>query len=538
VVFSLPALVVSISTDAVLLLTTEVCDNALDDDSDGLIDLNDPDCDCILVEPESLIPNPSFEDMNCCPTSRSQLNCSDVWIQASEPTTDYLHTCGWMGWDNFPPPLPFPDGEAIMGFRDGRNFQERSEFNWKEYAGACLKGPLKANEKYRFQFYIGFVDGQSSPPIDVTFYGTADCNNLPFGVGAEDFGCPTNGPGWVRLGSRRVSGFGPSWLLTSIDVTPPDDIHAIAIGPSCLPTSSAQSTYYFFDNLVLDDLRSFEFVITPGTLDNESSPSGESHPCSENFTLMLPEEEGLDYQWYKDGIALLGETSYQLSKMHGDGDYQVVTSLGGSCNVTKEYNYIKPTITFSHDILLCAGEHYNFGSETITTSGDFTNTFISQDGCDSTVILHVDTLGMIEASIDVKIFEGELFHVENYRFSRSGTHDALLMSAQGCDSLLHINLAYYKVYIPNIFSPNGDGQNDYFNISETNELQEIRRLKILDRWGQEVFDGKDLINNESNGWDGLIYGRQTAQGVYRYVAQILMDDGKERVISGDVMVVR
>ncbi|MFT5166836.1 MAG: hypothetical protein ACI8P3_002068 [Saprospiraceae bacterium] len=90
----------------------EICDNAIDDDNDGLIDLNDPDCEYEIIEPVSLIPNPSFEDMNCCPSNRSQLNCTDSWIQASEPTTDYLHTCGWMGWDDFPPPLPFPDGQG------------------------------------------------------------------------------------------------------------------------------------------------------------------------------------------------------------------------------------------------------------------------------------------------------------------------------------------------------------------------------------------------------------------------------------------
>ncbi|MEL6717894.1 MAG: hypothetical protein AAFP82_04195, partial [Bacteroidota bacterium] len=71
----------------------EICDNALDDDRDGLIDINDPDCVCEVLEPISLIPNPSFEDLNCCPSGRSQLNCAEVWIQASEPTTDLIHSC-------------------------------------------------------------------------------------------------------------------------------------------------------------------------------------------------------------------------------------------------------------------------------------------------------------------------------------------------------------------------------------------------------------------------------------------------------------
>ncbi len=38
----------------------EICDNAIDDDNDGLIDLNDSDCACEMVSLESIIPNPSF----------------------------------------------------------------------------------------------------------------------------------------------------------------------------------------------------------------------------------------------------------------------------------------------------------------------------------------------------------------------------------------------------------------------------------------------------------------------------------------------
>jgi hypothetical protein len=41
---------------------SEICDNAIDDDNDGYIDINDPDCICEIVKPESLIPNPSFEE--------------------------------------------------------------------------------------------------------------------------------------------------------------------------------------------------------------------------------------------------------------------------------------------------------------------------------------------------------------------------------------------------------------------------------------------------------------------------------------------
>ena len=49
----------------------EICNNAIDDDLDGLIDYNDNDCICndsiIANLPESLIPNPSFEEYSCLP---------------------------------------------------------------------------------------------------------------------------------------------------------------------------------------------------------------------------------------------------------------------------------------------------------------------------------------------------------------------------------------------------------------------------------------------------------------------------------------
>ena len=130
-----------------------------------------------------------------------------------------------MGWDGgasgldvFPPPQPFPDGEGIVGFRDGVVFQGTPivyEPGWKEYAGACLLSPMEADSSYRIQFDIGFVDNLRSPPIDVTFFGTTDCANIPFGGADIDslIGCPTNAPGWVKLGSVLVNGGdGDKWI--------------------------------------------------------------------------------------------------------------------------------------------------------------------------------------------------------------------------------------------------------------------------------------------------------------------------------------
>ncbi len=505
----------------------EICNNGEDDDGDGMIDLNDDDCICVIIEPESLVPNPSFEDMNCCPSNRSQLNCADVWIQASEPTTDYLHTCDWLGWENFPPPRPFPDGDGIMGFRDGRVLQSFPETNWKEYAGACLLGPLEANERYRFEFFVGFVDEISSPPINITFFGSTSCANLPFGVGNEDFGCPTNGPGWVRLGSSQVSTLGgSSWVKSAINVSPREDIHAIAIGPDCPATFSNQSTYYFFDNLVLADLRSFEFKIDEV-----------EHPCSKDFTMEVPLEEGIEYQWYLEGIALPDERSHLLSKNYGEGTYQVRISNESGCNLTGTYTYEIPEFESFVDHAICEDDVYPFGPDFLEDSGDYMGQFLSRDQCDSVVYLSLEVIGEQESNMQAKIFEGETFEIGNYTFKNEGLHQAQLTSSLGCDSIVNVVLGFYELYFPNVFSPNGDKNNDTFSIYGNEDLKEIRNLTILDRWGTELFNGNDLMHNESDGWDGMRNGAPIRPGVYSYSVTVEMTDGISRQFFGDVLVI-
>ena len=498
----------------------EICDNALDDDGDGLTDLNDPDCECEIVVPVSLIPNPSFEDMNCCPTAQSQLHCADVWIQASEPTTDFIHMCDWMGWNEFPPPLPFPDGEGIMGFRDGRVRQSNiPETNWKEYAGACLLSPLIADTPYVFEFYVGFVTRLKSPDINITFFGTTDCANLPFGVGDADFGCPTNGPGWKRLGSSFVSGgVGNKWVKTNIQVTPDENITAIAIGPDCPAVESPISIYYFFDNLTLVDLRSFQFQIT-----------GQTHPCAENFRLSVHEQPGFTYQWYKDGIALIGETSSQIHDMHGEGQYQVMVRDGASCSITGIYPHGIPTFTHDVQVTICHGDTYPFGDHMLSEEGHYIDTFKTLSNCDSIVSLDLEILGMIADTAFDKFFEGETYKIGDYKFHRPGIYPVTLTSHLGCDSLVLLHLDYYHVFIPNVFSPNDDGVNDLFFVQGGSDIVESS-VGIFDRWGNQIFEG--------NQWNGKHKNFFTGTGVYTYVARILMSDGIERRITGNVTVIR
>ena len=517
----------------VQLQMVEICDNAIDDDDDGHIDLNDDDCTCIIIEPVSLIPNPSFEDMNCCPNNRSQLNCADVWIQASEPTTDYIHDCGWEGWENLPPPRPFPDGDGILGFRDGRQggrdngTNDGDQLNWKEYAGACLLSPLRANDSYRFEFQVGFIDFIQSPAINITFFGTTDCDYLPFGVGDAKLGCPTNGPNWIRLGSKLISSAPNSWQQGFINVTPTEDIFAIAIGPDCPATRASVNTYYFFDELILADAKSFQNNIVEV-----------GHPCEEDFRLSILHQAGRDYQWYKDGVALLSETEHELTQIYGEGQYQVRMITDGNCNLVAPYTFSIPVIDQSITKIICEDDIYLFGTQELTTSGAYTQTFQNQNNCDSIVNLILNVMSPVYDTLRAKIFEGEDYDIADATFTSSGDYPVILFSDVGCDSIVQLKLSYYHLYFPNVFSPNNDGINDTFTVQGDEDLINITSLEIFDRWGTKIYS---LLNIDGEGpgeisWDGSIDGKVVQPGVYTYAVSVIMDDHNDRRFMGTVSI--
>ncbi len=500
----------------------EICENGIDDDGDGLIDMNDPECACEVIEIISLIPNPSFEEQSCCPDNRSQLYCATSWIQASEPTTDFIHTCDWLGWDDFPPPQPFPDGEGIMGFRDGRvrGNNNEAEPYWKEYAGACLLSPLLTDTTYRFQFDVGFVSSQKSPPINITFFGTESCDFLPFGSGNEAFGCPSNSPEWIKLGEVFVSGTnGNKWVNTSLEITPDRDIAAIAIGPACNPVSSPISIYYFFDNLLLADFNSFDLQI-----------SEIEHPCSNDFVLKIPSNPDFEYQWFKDGVALLGETSAEMSKIYGEGNYSVRIKDGVSCRVSSGFNYEIPEFNTSPLVTICNEDAYPFGDLLLTEPGTYLDTFKNVNNCDSIVALELKVLGAIYDTVAYDILNGESIRIDDFEFSSEGEYPLTLISEQGCDSLVLLKLSLFDIYFPNIFSPNQDGQNDTFFPLSSNENILAIELSIYDRWGNLLHLGSQ--------WDGRSNGASLNPGVFIYKANIQMKYDIAKTFYGSITLVK
>lgn len=93
-------------------------------------------------------------------------------------------------------------------------------------------------------------------------------------------------------------------------------------------------------------------------------------------------------------------------------------------------------------------------------------------------------------------------------------------------------------FIPNTFSPNGDGSNDIFYPRGTG-LDRAKILRIFNRWGEIVFEKYDLpINVASAGWNGNWKGKKANADVYVYQIEIYCKNGELVTYSGNVALIR
>ncbi len=98
-----------------------------------------------------------------------------------------------------------------------------------------------------------------------------------------------------------------------------------------------------------------------------------------------------------------------------------------------------------------------------------------------------------------------------------------------------------NIYIPNVFSPNGDGVNETFNVFACLGVEALTEVRIFDRWGELLFEATDLLPVCEGGtplWDGEWNGDTAPTGVYVYTITVQFLDGVVLTYRGDVTLLR
>lgn len=114
-----------------------------------------------------------------------------------------------------------------------------------------------------------------------------------------------------------------------------------------------------------------------------------------------------------------------------------------------------------------------------------------------------------------------------------GTYSLTVTNEYGCattDSMVVKKSCYLD--IPNVFTPNGDGVNDYFfprNLL-THALTRFH-MQIFNRWGEKIFE---TGNTDGRGWDGQYGGKPQPQGVYIYLIEAAFANGGSEQYKGNV----
>jgi gliding motility-associated-like protein len=130
--------------------------------------------------------------------------------------------------------------------------------------------------------------------------------------------------------------------------------------------------------------------------------------------------------------------------------------------------------------------------------------------------------------------------VANPQFST--TYSVEVVDRNGCrntgDIRVEVVCNGQNFFVPNTFSPNGDGSNDVFYLRGTGVFR-VKALRVFNRWGELVFENREFpVNNASSGWDGNYKGKKAQADVYVYQLEIVCNNGQTIQYAGNIALIR
>lgn len=216
-------------------------------------------------------------------------------------------------------------------------------------------------------------------------------------------------------------------------------------------------------------------------------------------------------------------------------------------------------------VAICSGESYEFNG--ISYTGSTTATKVVQGAFTCTQVtlflevLPLPDLEIIPEGATQELCMGDELHLRGYgaqtyywrfdqekdwkragpekRFSLNTKHNIIWMKGTDewtCSDSLSVQIdaeACCDLFVPNAFSPNGDGKNDGFRAKSTGHLYEYH-MQVFNRYGQKVYSSFNIEEE----WDGTYLGDPGDVVVYNYYVTAKCLDGTHIVKKGDVTLVR
>lgn len=245
---------------------------------------------------------------------------------------------------------------------------------------------------------------------------------------------------------------------------------------------------------------------------------------------------------FVDGDTVFFDLGMDTTFCQGDGVVLDATSTGASVDYQWSNGSTTPTVTPDQ-------------------SGQYSVTVTIDDYCvadDRVGVTVIPSPSFIDLGPDqtlcfeqTTILDANFSGVAEYEWSNGATTQSIEVATENIYSVLVSNecgsaeasvLVEFEdcreVFFPNVFSPNNDGINDVFYPLDGGDVEQIKSLRIYDRWGGQIFENKFFLSSElSEGWDGTARGETVSPGVYVWFAEIDFIDGTSEIREGEVMVV-
>ncbi len=240
--------------------------------------------------------------------------------------------------------------------------------------------------------------------------------------------------------------------------------------------------------------------------------------------LILNASTAENLQWLKDGWPLAGQVSQAL-EVTEPGVYQVKataqnTGIVTLSNEVEILNAPVPNIDFiASPRLATPGQPITFGS----AGPDQPVSFLWEFGDPASGASNSSGLSN-----------------PTHTYSTEGAYSIKLLATDvnGCQHLIErpnyvqvSNASQGIIFIPNAFTPNGDGENDVLRVRGVSEG--AFSMVVFNQWGEMLFQSSSI----ASGWDGNREGRPVAPGNYTYVVKLQVE-GKEKEMAGMVTLLR
>ncbi|MEN9995220.1 MAG: hypothetical protein RL762_1877, partial [Bacteroidota bacterium] len=250
--------------------------------------------------------------------------------------------------------------------------------------------------------------------------------------------------------------------------------------------------------------------------------------------------------WNANCGACLSASGSFNPQIAGVGSWQVCYTLGSGvcadtqCIVLVVTNGCTPQTT-SETLTICPGDSILINGNWQSTPGTYAQSFLDVNLCDSTHIAYLNVYNTLNISETIPLCEFDSVWVFNQWIYNTQNVVQTETDANGCSILHTIQVQETScvtepavIYIPNVFTPNGDDVNDTFEIVFQNGL--IERGWILNRWGNVIAD----FSPTQFKWDGTDQrtGLPVLDGVYTYVVYFKPANTVNEIYQGFVVVVR